>query len=372
VNIPFSDLNAQHREVRKEIERAVKSVMQRGDFILGKDVREFEQESAHFFKSRFAVGVSSGTDALFLALDALGIGAGDEVIVPAFTYIATALSVSYTNARPVFVDIDKKSYCLDSELLRKSITRRTKAIIVVHLYGHTADMDEVMKIAKEHNVYVIEDAAQAHGARIKMADGKWHMAGAIGDIGCFSFYPSKNLGAMGDGGLVITNSEDIFKRVCMLRDYGRISKYEHALIGYNARLDTLQAAILRCKLKRLNKWNGMRRKVAQWYTSLFQHDQRVITPTAARGIEHVYHVYAIRIPNRDAVHVGLAKKGINAIVHYPIPLHLQPAYRDLGYRKGDFSVAEKVAEEIISLPMFPHMTKNQVRYVVSTVRKTIG
>jgi len=368
MKIQFSDLGAQHKEIRKEINRSIAGVIKRGDFILGKDVELFEKEFAGFCQCRYAVGVSSGTAALFLAVASLDIGAGDEVIVPAFTYIATALAVSYTGAKPVFVDIDEKTYNINTDKIKQAITKNTKAIIPVHLYGQPANMDEILKIAKENNLQVIEDTAQAHGALLKMRDGKIRVAGGIGDIGCFSFYPSKNLGALGDGGAVVTNCEKIYKKLLMLRDYGRISKYEHAMIGYNSRLDTLQAAVLRIKLERLPKWNAMRRKGADIYNQFLQGVEGVVTPYLAENAEHVYHVYAVRLKNRGKACEVMKEQGISAIIHYPIPLHLQKAYAELGYKKGDFPVAERVSEEILSLPMYPHIKKQQIKFVVDVLK----
>lgn len=371
MKVKFCDLGKQHNEVRQEINRAINKVIQSGDFILGRDVFLFENKFARFCKARYAAGVSSGTAALFLALKSLGIGCGDEVIVPAFTYIATAFAVSYTGAKPVFADIDEESYNIDISQIKKAITKNTKAIIPVHLYGQPADMPQILKIAKAYNLRVIEDAAQAHGAKIKMPDGEWQMAGSIGDLGCFSFYPSKNLGGMGDGGIVVTNNEESYKKLRILRDCGRISKYEHALIGYNARLDTLQAVILRTKLKRLNKWNEARIKAAGLYDKFLGGTPEIITPKVMPYAKHIYHVYAIRSKKRDKIFAGLKKEGIDAIIHYPIPLHLQRAYADLGFKEGDFPVCERIAQEIISLPIYPQITEKEIKFIVNTIKKII-
>ena len=372
MKIPFCDLHAQHKEIRKEINQAIDKVIKRGDFILGEEVRLFEEEFARYCNSQFAVGVSSGTDALFLALASLGLAEADEVIVPAFTYIATSLAVSYTGAKPVFVDISGDTYNIDAGKIKKAITENTKAIIPVHLYGQPANMPEILKLAKVYNLKVIEDAAQAHGAgyklKIKLGKLKIKKVGSIGDIGCFSFYPSKNLGALGDAGMVVTNNKEIYEKLLKLRDYGRSSKYEHILIGYNARLDTLQAAILRIKLKRINKWNQMRAQAAGIYDELLGDIKGLITPYLSPGLEHVYHVYAIRVDSRDELSQKLKGKGISTIIHYPIPLHLQPAYKKFGYKKGDFPVAEKVAKQILSLPMYPHLKEKQIRYIVNSIK----
>jgi dTDP-4-amino-4,6-dideoxygalactose transaminase len=367
MKVPFSDLRLQHEETRAGLEKAYQRVLGRGDFILGEDVRLFEQEFAALCGAASACGVNSGTDALFLACKALKIGPGDEVIVPAFTYIATALAVSYTGATPVFADIDEKTYNLDPKLVKAAITSRTRAIIPVHLYGQPADMPALLSVARARGIKVIEDAAQSHGARIKTGTS-WATTGSLGDCACFSFYPSKNLGALGDGGIVTTSDGTLDASLRMLRDYGRVSKYEHSLIGFNARLDTLQAAFLRVKLKRLKRWNAGRRRAAAVYDRLLAAVPGVVTPWVSPDVEHVYHCYAVRCENRDTVYQKLLDNGVTAIIHYPIPVHLQKAYAGLGYRRGDFPVSEKVSREILSLPMFPHMTERQIAYVVSILK----
>lgn len=372
MKVQFTDLWLQHKEVKSQIQEALERVLKRGDFILGEDEVIFEKEFAKFCKVQYAVGVSSGTAALFLALKSLAIGKDDEVIVPSFTYIATALAVSYTGAKPVFSDIEEHTYNIDPAGIKRAITKKTKAIIPVHLYGRPADLPEILKIAHKYNIKVIEDAAQAHGAAIEMGAGALRFAGGIGDIGCFSFYPSKNLGALGDGGIITTNSKEIYRKLLMLRDYGRISKYEHKIVGYNSRLDTLQAAVLRIKLKKLNKWNHLRGKAATLYDKLFKDINGVIIPSGCPStIKQAYHVYAIRVQDRDRVYSGLIAKGIGAIIHYPIPLHLQEAYRDLGYQRGDLPVSERIAQEIISLPMHPYLTEKQIKYVVNSLKKLV-
>jgi dTDP-4-amino-4,6-dideoxygalactose transaminase len=370
--IHFSDLSLQHKAIKKDMRLAMAKVIQRNDYILGEDVQAFEKEFAQFCNTQYAVGVSSGTAALFLANMALGIGQNDEVILPAFTYIATALAVSYTGAKPVFVDIEEDTYNIDVKKIESAITKNTKAIIPVHLYGQPANMSEVLRIAKKHNLKVIEDSAQAHGATLKMFDGKSHVTGGIGDIGAFSFYPSKNLGALGDGGMLITDNEEAYKKILMLRDYGRVSKYEHSMIGYNSRLDTLQAAILRIKLKKLNSWNEMRRKAADMYNKLLKGTDGIITPFACESVKHIYHVYAIRSQKRDEIFNHLKNNGVGVIIHYPIPLHLQKAYADLGYKKGDFPVSERVAQEIISLPMYPYMKEKDIKFVVKLIKEVVN
>lgn len=372
MKIPFTDLNAQHKEIRPQIDKAVKRTIQRGDFILGKEVKLFEQEFAEFCHIRYAVGVNSGTDALFLALLSLSIGKGDEVIVPDFTYIATALAVSYTGAKPVFVDIDEKTYNIDVEKIEKAITKNTRAIIPVHLYGQPANMPEIINIARRYKLRIIEDAAQAHGARIKMSGGKSQIAGSIGDVGCFSFYPTKNLGGLGDGGIIVTNEAKIYNQLCLLRDYGRLSKYEHILIGYNCRLDTLQAAILRIKLKKLTAWNNLRKQAAGIYNESLKEIEGIVIPCVSDLVEHVYHVYAIRTRQRDYLYNELKNRGIGVLLHYPIPLHLQKAYKGLGYKKGDFAVSERVSQEIISLPMYPHLNQRQINFITGNIKKILN
>lgn len=372
MKIPFADLKLQHNEVFNEINKAITEVIKRGDFILGKDVLLFEQEFAKYCGTNYAVGVSSGTAALFLALSSLGISSSDEVIIPDFTYIATALAVSYTQAKPVFVDIEPDTYNIDVTKLEHAVTKNTKAIIPVHLYGHPANMPEILKIAKKYNLKVIEDAAQAHGAAIKVSEGSWKKTGALADIGCFSFYPSKNLGAMGDGGMIVTNNRRIYEKLILLRDHGRISKYEHAIIGYNSRLDTLQAAILRIKLRKLDTWNTMRQKAAAMYNEFLKGIPCLYLPYASKQVKHVYHVYAVRSDKRDKIFAKLKENNITTIIHYPIPIHLQKAYAELGYRKGDFPVSEKTAREIISLPMYPHLKEAQIKYIAKIIKHTQG
>ncbi|MGE4357864.1 MAG: DegT/DnrJ/EryC1/StrS family aminotransferase [Candidatus Omnitrophota bacterium] len=363
MKVPFVNLKEQYEEIKAEVRRNLEEIFKKGDFILGEKERQFEEEFAKYIGRRYAVGVNSGTDALFLGLLSLGIGKGDEVIVPAFTYIATALAVSYTQAKPVFVDIEEKTYNLDVSKLEKAITRRTKAVIPVHLYGHPVNMEPLLRIVRKYNLKVVEDCAQAHGARWQMANGKWQKVGAIGDVGCFSFYPTKNLGACGDGGMVVTDDKRIYKKLLMLRDYGRKSRYEHIIKGYNSRLDTLQAVILSAKLKRLDKWNKLRRRNAKIYTRYLEREENIILPQEEPYAEHVYHIFAVRIKDRDRIIEELQKRKIGVLIHYPIPLHLQVAFKELAYQKGDFPVAEKVAGEVISLPMFPHLSKAEIEYV---------
>lgn len=363
MNVQFIDFRQQYEEIKKEIEVGLKGVFKRGDFILGRDEKYFTKEFALYCDVKYGVGVNSGTDALYLACAALNIGVGDEVILPSFTFIATALCISYTGAKPVFVDIEEDTYHLDPKKIEKAVTKNTKAIIPVHIYGQAANMQEILEIAKKYNLKVIEDAAQAHGA---VYHGK--KIGSLGDAACFSFYPTKSLGAFGDGGMIVTNNPDIYEKAVMLRDYGRTDRYNHKIKGYNSRLDTVQAVILRKKLKRLDKWNKMRQKNAVYYCQLLKSVDGIKLPVVRGDRSHVFQTFAVRLKNRDKIHDAMKKKGIGVLIHYPIPLHLQGAYKELGHREGDFPVAEMVAREILSLPMFPHMTKAQVEYVAKTLK----
>lgn len=369
--VKFLDLELANKVIKKELISAVRQVIGRNDFILGEDVRLFEKEFARLCSTRYAVGVSSGTDALFLSLKSLGINPQDEVILPAFTYIATALAVSYTGAKPVFVDIDEKTFNIDADAMRKAITKNTKAIIPVHLFGQPADMRVIMEIAREFRLKVVEDACQAHGAKIKM-DGKiFKPAGCIGDTGAFSFYPTKNLGGMGDGGIITTNEKEVYEKLLLLRDYGRSSRYEHVLIGFNSRLDTIQAAILRVKLQKLELWNNMRQSAALVYKEYLQGVDNIITPFIRPDVKHVFHAFSIRTGRRDILAEYLKKKNIGSMIYYPIPLHLQQAYLGLGYKQGDFPIAERISREIISLPIYPYLSKAKIKLVCDTIKRAL-
>ena len=364
MKVPFVDLKTQYESIRDEIEVAIRQVLDSTAFAGGPFVAQFEREFASFCQCEYAIGVGSGTDALWLSLLALGIGQGDEVITVPNTFIATAEAISFTGARPVFVDIDDQTYNMNPALLENAITPRTKAIIPVHLFGQTADMDPIMEIAKAHGLFVIEDACQAHGAKYK-----GRPAGSIGDAGCFSFYPGKNLGAYGEAGAIVTNNPDLNEKIRMLRDHGQPKKYYHTVIGWNARMDGLQGAILSVKLKRLAHWNEARRKNAQLYNELLSNVDGVLVPREADYARHVYHIYAIRVQNRDALISTLAEKGIACGIHYPVPVHLQEAYHFLELGKVSFPIAEKCAEELVSLPMFPELTKEQIHHVVHEIKK---
>ena len=362
-SVAFVDLAAQHAAIHEEAAATIERVLRNADFILGRDVESFEQEFAQYCECEYGVGVDSGTSALELALRGYGVGPGDEVIVPANTFIATALAVSCTGATPVLVDVDPSTYTIDVARLGDAITTRTKAIIPVHLYGQPADMDPILEIARTDGLVVVEDACQAHGARYK-----GRRVGSLGHAAAFSFYPSKNLGACGDGGMVVTNDLDAAKALQLLRNYGQTKKYHHQMCGYNRRLDNLQAAVLRIKLKHLDTWNDARRERADGYHRLLRDVVR--TPVPAPYSEHVWHLYVIETKdtNRDALQAYLSEQRIGTGIHYPIPIHLQPAYRGLGYSRGDFPITEQAADNILSLPMYPELPLNDVQEVSDAVR----
>ena len=363
MGVPFLDLRQQYWSIKDEVDAGIRQVMDSCRFVLGENVRSFEKEFASFCGTEYAIGVANGTDALRLTLLACGIGKGNEVITVPNTFIATTGAISQTGAKIVFVDVNSSTYNIDVSQIEGAINERTRAILPVHLFGQPADMDPIMEVARKYNLEVIEDACQAHGAEYK---GK--KAGSIGDVGCFSFYPSKNLGAFGDGGMVVTNSDEIAQRVRMFRDYGQIKKYEHLVEGYNSRLDEIQAAILRVKLKKLNEWNNLRRGNTSIYDELLKDVDEVITPSKAEYAKHVYHLYVIRTKKRDKLQEWLKSKGIGTGLHYPVPLHLQKVYEYLGYKEGDFPVTEKCAKEILSLPMFPELTKAQIEKAVTGIK----
>ncbi|MCX7957316.1 MAG: DegT/DnrJ/EryC1/StrS family aminotransferase [Endomicrobia bacterium] len=366
--ISFVDLKTEYQKIRSEINFAIKAVVEQTDFILGKEVELFEQEFARYIGTKYCIGVSSGTDALELALRSLNVSKDDEVIVPTLSFYSTAVAVCYLYAKPVFVDVDYETGNIDVGKIEVNITKRTKAIIPVHLYGNPVDMKKLMLIAKKFRLKVIEDACQAHGAIYKFGV-KEQKVGSIGDVGCFSFYPAKNLGCYGDGGAVVTDNYQIAQKIKFLRDYGRREKYIHHLIGYNRRLDTLQAAILRVKLKYLSLWNEKRRKIAAMYNSMLKNIGDVRPMKTTDNCVPVYHLYVVRTSKRDELKKFLLENGIGVGIHYPLPLHLQPAFRFLGYRKGDFPVAEKLTKEILSLPMYPFMKEHWVEIICKLIKK---
>lgn len=363
MKVPFLDLKAQYESIKDEISVAIQQVIEKTAFAGGPFVEQFENEFASFCQTKYAVGVNSGTSALWLALLGLGVGQGDEVITVPNTFIATAEAISYCGAKPVFVDIDEQTYNMNPELLEQAITPKTKAIIPVHIFGQMADMDPILEIAKRHRLFVVEDACQAHGATYK---GK--SAGSMGDAGCFSFYPGKNLGAYGEGGAVTTNNSELAARIKMLRDHGQSKKYQHDLIGWNARLEGIQAAILSVKLKHLSEWNERRRNHARTYSEALSNVNGVIPPKEAAYGKHVYHVYATQIKSRDQFLKYLFERGIGYGIHYPIPIHITRAYQFLGLERGIFPIAERCCEELVSLPMYAEITNEQIEYVINKIR----
>jgi dTDP-4-amino-4,6-dideoxygalactose transaminase len=362
--VPFVDLGAQYATLRDDVRGAIDTVLERGDFVLGAAVDAFEEEFAASCGVAHAVGVDSGLSALELALRALGVGPGDEVVTAANSFIASALPISNLGAVPVLVDVDEATANLDVERLEAAVGPRTTAILPVHLYGQPADMDGVLEVARRHDLRVVEDACQAHGAR-----WRGRRAGSLGDAAAFSFYPAKNLGAYGDGGIVTTGDPDLAERIRLLRNYGSREKYRHELLGANHRLDTLQAAVLRVKLRHLDVWNEARRRIAARYDELLAGE--VVTPVRRPEAEHVYHLYVIRHPERDALRAHLEASGIATGIHYPLPIHLQPAYSGLGYARGDFPVTERLAHEILSLPMYPELDDEAVERVAEEVLRFV-
>ena len=367
MKVPLLDLKAHHAPLIETFDRAIREVIESNAFAGGPFVERFEEEFAAFCDSAYAVGVGNGTDALWLSLLALGIGEGDEVITVPNTFIATAEAITYCKARPVFVDVDQDTFTMNPAELEKALTDRTKAIIPVHLFGQPADMDPILEFARAHGLFVIEDAAQAHGAEYK-----GRKAGTLGDAGCFSFYPGKNLGAFGEAGAVVTNDAELKEKIKVLRDHGQAQKYYHSLMGWNCRMDGIQAAVLSIKLRHLEEANLLRRKHALEYNRTFAGIEEVTTPCEASYARHVYHVYAIRVQERDEVRRRLQEKEIGCAVHYPIPIHLQEACQNLGYAVGAFPVSEKLTQEFLSLPMYPELTGEQIEYVADCVSEIVG
>lgn len=359
--VPFVDLAAQNAAHTDDVVEILRSLSNSSDWILGDEVSRFEADYAEYCGARFAIGTDSGLSALELTLRALGVGEGDEVLTAANTFIATALAISHTGAKPVLVDADPDRYTIDPNLLRDRITPRTRAIIPVHLYGQPAAMESILAVAQEHDLFVIEDACQAHGARYEN-----RRTGALGHAAAFSFYPSKNLGAYGDGGIVVTSDEGLAQKLRVLRNYGQEQKYLHAVKGYNRRLDTLHAAILRMKLKRLDACNALRREHAEAYNRLLEGTDLVV-PTVAGNVEPVWHLYVVRTERRDKLRAHLEERGIQTGIHYPIPVHLQPAYCELGCPLGSYPVSEMLAEQVLSLPMYPELDPKSVEYVAKAV-----
>ena len=364
--IPFVDLPAQFRALKPEIDAAVGRVLENAQFILGPAVAAFEKDFAAFCQTSEAIGVNSGTSALHLSLLAAGVGPGDEVITVPFTFVATIAAIEYAGARPVLVDVEPEFLMMDPAALEAAITPRTKAIIPVHIFGQSADMDPILAIARRHGLVVIEDACQAHGAEYK-----GRRCGSMGQLGCFSFYPGKNLGAYGEGGAVVTSDPDLAKKIRLLRAWGEETRYEHKYRGFNYRMDGVQGAVLGVKLRYLEAWTEARRRNAAEYDRQLA-DTAARLPRVRRDARHVYHLYVVRLAQRDVWRDRLTEAGVQTGVHYPIPVHLQPAYRDLGYSPGDFPVCERASTEVLSLPMFPELTEAQIREVALALSTRVG
>ena len=378
IKVPLLDLKKQYRQIRGEVQREIRKVLESQELILGPEVKRFEEETAAYCRVPHAVGVASGTDALLISLMALDVGAGDRVITSPYTFFATGGCISRLGAIPIFADIEPRTCNLDPNRLEDALkkldrkNKRAKVLMPVHLYGQMADMPALMPIAKRYGMRVIEDAAQAIGARetssrLNRAGKDW-IAGAVGDLGCFSFYPTKNLGGVGEGGMVITGDAALAEKIRILRNHGMNPRYHHRMIGINSRLDALQAAVLRIKLRRLKRWTEKRRENAARYRALFAETglrpPQVTLPEERKGAYHIYNQFVIRVENRDALRDHLSRKGIGTEIYYPIPLHLQECYRDLGYKEGDFPESEQAARETLALPIFPELTAGQQRYVV--------
>ncbi|MGB5157677.1 MAG: DegT/DnrJ/EryC1/StrS family aminotransferase [Desulfobacterales bacterium] len=364
MKVPFLDLKAQYLSIRNEADQAIQQVIDKCAFAGGPFVESFEKAFAPYCQCKEAVGVGSGTDALWIALTALGIGDGDEVITVPASFIATAEAISFSGAKPVFIDVVQSTCNMNPDLIEAAITSRTKAIIPVHLFGQMADMDPIMKIAKKHNLFVIEDACQAHGAEYK-----GRRAGSIGDAGCFSFYPGKNLGAYGEAGAVVTNNTELAETMRIFRDHGQSKKYYHKMVGWNGRMDGIQGAILEIKLKHLCAWNDARRENALIYKELLDGIDSILLPVETSHTKHVYHIYAIRTESRDELIAHLTGKEISCGIHYPVPIHLQEAYKTMGLTKGIFPVSEKCADEFVSLPMYPELNKDQIEYIAQEIKR---
>ncbi|MHB0871565.1 MAG: DegT/DnrJ/EryC1/StrS family aminotransferase [Chloroflexota bacterium] len=365
MKIPLCDLKAQYAAIQGEIDDAIKSILAKANFIQGEEVRLLEKEFAAYSGAQYGVAVSSGTDALHLALLALGVGPGDEVITTTHTFTATAEAVYHCGAKPVLVDIDPRTYNIDPSKIEERITPRTRAIMPVHLYGQPADMDAIQEVASRHGLPVLEDAAQAHGAEYR-----GRRVGSLGAAACYSFYPGKNLGAYGDAGMIVTNDQRLAAWCAMMADHGRTEKYSHSHVGYGKRMDTIQAAVLRVKLRHLEAWTRARRACAAAYDEMLA--GLVETPYEPEWAKAVHHQYVIRVPNREEVRRRMVEAGVGVGIHYPIPLHLQPAYASLGYQRGDFPETEKAADSILSLPMYPEMTDQQRQYVVERLRAALA
>ncbi len=363
MKVPFVDFTPSNTQFRERAIKTLEQVFDKGWYILGEQVQQFEQEYAAFHKVKHCIGVANGLDALHIALRIKGITKGDEVIVPSNTYIATVLSISFVGAKPIFVEPNPDTYNLDPNRIEQAITPNTKAIIPVHLYGQACEMDAIMQVANKHNLYVVEDNAQGQGA---MYNGK--KTGSFGQVNATSFYPSKNLGALGDAGAITTDNDTLAYKCRVMRNYGSQKRYYNEVIGLNSRLDEVQAALLRIKLQFLDKWNAERNQIAQIYLNELKNTGDIILPITAEKATHIYHLFVIRTKHRDALQEYLHTKGIQTVIHYPIPPHLQECYQHLGYKKGDFPIAEELADTCLSLPIFVGMTQNQIQYVCDTIK----
>jgi len=361
MEIPVFDLKRQYKYLKVELDNAFTNVFESGNFVLGENVRLFEEEFADYIGAGFAIGVGSGTEALHLSLKACEIGPGDEVITVPNTAVPTISAISFAGATPVLVDITPDTYTMDVKKIEKTITNKTKAILPVHIYGHSAEMEQIMKLAEMYNLKVIEDACQAHGAMYNDKN-----AGTTGDMGCFSFYPTKNLGAYGDGGIIVTNHEELYNKLIMLRNYGEVEKFTSKIEGFNSRLDEIQAAVLRVKLKYLDAWTNKRGEIATLYQKLL-FNSNVQLPCERQWAKHVYHLFVIRVNKRDALKDFLQERGVGTQIHYPIPIHLQEAYKNLGYKSGDFPISERNAGEILSLPIYPELTTEEIEEIAGLI-----
>jgi dTDP-4-amino-4,6-dideoxygalactose transaminase len=364
--IPFLDLKAQYRAIKPEIDRAISHVLENAQYVLGPAVSSFERDFAAFCHTSEAIGVNSGTSALHLSLLAAGVKPGDEVITVPFTFVATVAAIECAGAKPVLVDVEPEYWTMDPAAIEPAITPRTRAIVPVHLYGQPADMDPILAIAGKHGLAVIEDACQAHGSHYK-----GRRCGSMGRLGCFSFYPGKNLGAYGEGGAVVTDDPDLARQVRLMRAWGEETRYEHKLRGFNYRMDGVQGAVLGVKLRHISEWTEARRERAAEYARRLA-DTPAVLPVERAGSRHVYHLYVVRLPERDAWRARLTEAGVHTGVHYPIPVHLQPAYRDLGYVEGDFPVAERAASDVLSLPIYPELSNEQIDTIASLFRAGVA
>lgn len=368
------DLISQYEKIKPEVDQALQEVIQSAAFINGPAVKSFQKELEDYLQVKHVIPCANGTDALQIAMMGLNLKPGDEVITATFTYVATAEVIALLGLKPVLVDVDENTYALDPEQVKAAITPRTKAIVPVHLFGQCAPMDAIMQLAGEHNLYVIEDTAQAIGAEYTFADGHSRKAGTIGDVGATSFFPSKNLGCYGDGGALFTNNDDLAQRLRMIANHGQAKRYYHDEVGVNSRLDTMQAAVLRCKLPHLNEYNSARRKAADYYDAAFADVSALRTPVRASYSTHVFHQYTLQLTegNRDELVEQLKEKGVPAMIYYPVPLHFQKAYQDSRYKDGDFPVSEKLVKQVFSLPMQTELNEEQLKYITKKVIETIN